>query len=325
MGYKSKSWQMELRKMKKIFSCFMVLIFAVMGAMADDMKIPESVPSSKLHLQKSYSVSQNDIYSTDLFPQMDRKFKLASFPPDRFTLRLKSVDIKLIFQRFGYEISSFESDVVEFEFISSMKENDALEFIQKMYIQHYGKDLQIDKILVRPLGNLPKDYTLIDFSIPNFAVKKNSGSFTMRYRTPDGERIKKFTFIYEIQARLRVAKSTQNIPSSENLSLQNVEEDFIKFERVGAEFVSIEEIQKYSAKSYIRTQMPITKDKIKPRILVKKGDMVRVLGVQEGVSIETLLVAKQSGAYNEIINAQNPDSGKILRIRIVSENKGEIL
>ena len=147
----------------------------------------------------------------------------------------------------------------------------------------------------------------------------------MRYRTPDGERIKKLTFIYEIQARLRVAKSTQNIPSSENLSLQNVEEDFIKFERVGAEFVSIEEIQKYSAKSYIRTQMPITKDKIKPRILVKKGDMVRVLGVQEGVSIETLLVAKQSGAYNEIINAQNPDSGKILRIRIVSESKGEIL
>ncbi|EFR46728.1 flagella basal body P-ring formation protein FlgA [Helicobacter cinaedi CCUG 18818 = ATCC BAA-847] len=299
--------------------------FATMGALADEIEIPKSVPSSKLHLQKSYSVSQNDIYSTDLFPQMDRKFKIASFPPDRFTLRLKSVDIKLIFQRFGYKIISFESDVVEFEFVSSMKENDALEFIQKMYIQHYGKDLQIDKILVRPLGNLPKDYTLIDFSIPNFAVKKNSGSFTMGYRTLDGERIKKLTFIYEIQARLRVAKSTQNIPSSENLSLQNVEEDFIKFERVGAEFVSIEEIQKYSAKSYIRTQMPITKDKLKPRILVKKGDMVSVFNKQEGVSIETLLVAKQSGAYNEIINAQNPDSGKILRIRIVSENKGEIL
>lgn len=317
--------KVELRKMKKICSFFMLWIFAVMGALADDIKIPNSVPSSKLHLQKSYSVSQNNIYSTDLFPQMDRKFKLASFPPDRFTLRLKSVDIKLIFQRFGYEISSFESDVVEFEFVSSMKENDALEFIQKMYIEHYGKDLQIDKILVRPLGSLPKDYALIDFSIPNFAVKKNSGTLTMRYRTPNTEFIKKLSFIYEIQARLRVVKSTQNIHSSENLSLQNVREDFIKFERVGAEFVSIEDIQKYSAKSYIRTQMPITKDKLKPRILVKKGDMVRVFGVQEGVSIETMLVAKQSGAYNEIINAQNPNSGKILRIRVVSENKGEII
>lgn len=303
----------------------MLWIFVAIGAVADDIKIPNSVPSSKLHLQKSYSVSQNNIYSTDLFPQMDRKFKLASFPPDRFTLRLKSVDIKLIFQRFGYEISSFESDVVEFEFVSSMKENDALEFIQKMYIEHYGKDLQIDKILVRPLGSLPKDYTLIDFSIPNFAVKKNSGTLTMRYRTPNTELIKKLSFIYEIQAQLRVVKSTQNIHSSENLSLQNVREDFIQFERVGADFVSIEDIQKYSAKSYIRTQMPITKDKLKPRILVKKGDMVRVFGVQEGVSIETMLVAKQSGAYNEVINAQNPNSGKILRIRVVSENKGEII
>lgn len=315
--------KVELRKMKKIF--FMLWIFVAIGAVADDIKIPNSVPSSKLHLQKSYSVSQNNIYSTDLFPQMDRKFKLASFPPDRFTLRLKSVDIKLIFQRFGYEISSFESDVVEFEFVSSMKENDALEFIQKMYIEHYGKDLQIDKILVRPLGSLPKDYTLIDFSIPNFAVKKNSGTLTMRYRTPNTELIKKLSFIYEIQAQLRVVKSTQNIHSSENLSLQNVREDFIQFERVGADFVSIEDIQKYSAKSYIRTQMPITKDKLKPRILVKKGDMVRVFGVQEGVSIETMLVAKQSGAYNEVINAQNPNSGKILRIRVVSENKGEII
>lgn len=311
--------------MKKIFGFFVLLVFAVMGAVADDIEIPKSVPSSKLHLQKSYQISQNDIYSTDLFPQINRKFKLASFPPDRFTLRLKSVDLKLIFQRFGYEIISFESDIVEFEFVSSMKENDALEFIQKMYIQHYGKDLQIDKILVRPLARLPKDYTLIDFSIPNFAVKKNNGTFAMRYRTPNTEHIKKLSFIYEIQAHLRVAKSTQNIHSSENLSLQNVREDLIKFERVGAEFVSIEDIQKYSAKSYIRIQTPITKDKLKPRILVKKGDMVRVFGIQEGVSIETMFVAKQSGAYNEIINAQNLDSGKILRIRVVSENKGEII
>lgn len=314
-----------LKKTLSFLLFWLFASFATMGALADEIEILNSVPSSKLHLQKSYSVSQNDIYSTDLFPQMDRKFKLASFPPDRFTLRLKSVDIKLIFQRFGYEISSFESDVVEFELVSSMKENDALEFIQKMYIEHYGKDLQIDKILVRPLGNLPKDYTLIDFSIPNFAVKKNSGTFIMRYRTPNTEQIKKLSFVYEIQARLKVVKSTQNIHSSENLNLHNVREDSIKFERVGAEFVSIEDIQKYSAKSYIRTQMPITKDKLKPRILVKKGDMVSVFNKQEGVSIEIMLVAKQSGAYNEIINAQNPNSGKMLRIRIVSENKGEII
>ena len=41
------------------------------------------IPDSKLHLQKSYQISKNDIYSTDIFPQIDKRFKIAKFPTER--------------------------------------------------------------------------------------------------------------------------------------------------------------------------------------------------------------------------------------------------
>ena len=38
-----------------------------------------------------------------------------------------------------------------------------------------------------------------------------------------------------------------------------------------------------------------------------------------------MLEARQNGIYDEIINAKNPASGKILRVRITDVGKGEIL
>lgn len=289
---------------------------------ADDIHMPSS---PKLHLQKSYQVKSEDIYSTDIFPQIDKRFKIDSIPINTFTLIIKSVDLKMMFARYGYEIVSSPGDYVEFRFIPDMREQDGLEFINKMYVRHYGKNLQIHKLLVRPIGKLPKDYSVIDFELSDSGVKKNSGTFSMKYRTPQSQYTKKLSFYYQIQATLQVVRSTQNIHSNENLSSQNVRADSINFERVGREFVSIDDIQNYSAKSYIRSEMIITKDKLKPRILIKKGDRIRVFNQQDGVSVEILLVAKQNGAYNEIINAQNPSSGKILRIRVKSEGAGEAI
>lgn len=71
--------------------------------------------------------------------------------------------------------------------------------------------------------------------------------------------------------------------------------------------------------------MIITRDKIKPRVFVKKGESIHASSTSNGISLEVLLIAKQNGVYNEIINAENPQSGKILRVKVIDEGKGEIL
>ena len=305
--------------MKQFFLFF--VIFANINLIADDI----SIPPSKLSLQKSYQVSKNNIYSTDIFPQIDKRFKIATLPPDKFTLKLKSVDIKLIFARYGYEISSFESEFVEFNFVSDMREDKALDFIQKMYIQHYGKSLEIKKLLVRPIGVLPQQYELLEYELAPPALKKNTGTFVMKYRTGEHSHIKKITFAYMLEGTLEVLKSTQNINVNDTLTPQNTRAERITFERVGAEYISTQEIYNSGAKSYIRVDTAITKDKIKPRIIVKKGDKIRVFSREGGITTEIVLVARQNAVHNEIINAQNPNSGKIIRVKITDEGKGEIL
>lgn len=279
---------------------------------------------SHLQLKKEYIVFDSTIYSTHIFPTISKRFKIATIPPDRFSIELQSVDLKLLFARYGYELS-FDSDVVLFRYVNDMREKDALDFLKKMYIQYYGNRLEIDNILVRPLYTRPIHYEQVDFEIPPSSLKKNTGSFIMKYHIPGKEQQKKLTFIYEIQGSLSVFASTRAINVNENLDEQNTREMKIKFERVNAPFINKDDINSSGAKSYIRADMLITKDKIKPRVLVKKGERIRASNNFSGINAEVVLIARQSGAKNDIINAQNPESGKILRVKILDIGRGEIL
>ncbi len=308
-----------MARLYKIFVVLCLCVYALNGV--DNVTIPDY----KLHLKKDYQVNKSDIYSTDMFPMMDRRFKVATLPPDKFTLTLKSVDIKLIFARYGYEIISFESDYVEFQYVTDMRENNVKEFIEKMYIQHYGNRIHIENLLVRPLNNVPSDYELIQYELPESALKKHNGTLAMKYRTPPNAQMKKLTFIYMIKGTLDVFKSTQNIPVSEIISTSNTRIESVPFERLGTEYMSANELNNSSAKSYIRVNTIITKDKIKPRVIVKKGDKIHVVGYENGISMEVVLEARQNAVYNDIINAKNPSSGKILRVRVTDEGRGELL
>lgn len=281
--------------------------------------------SARLHLLKQYTIHSSEIYSTDVFPFLEKRFKLATLPLDKFTLKLKSVDLKLIFARYGYEIVSFESDVVEFVYAVDMKERNGMDFLQKMYVQHYGENLQIERILLRPLTPLPTQYQVINFELPTQALKRNKGTLIMQYQTSHNSQVKKASLLYEIQARLKVLKSTRVINTNEVIDTHNTSIDSIVFERIWAAYISPNELGKSGAKSYIRADLPITRDKIKARIVVKKGENIRVSSSEGGIALEVVLVAKQNGAYNEVINAQNPSSGKILRVRVIDDGRGEIL
>lgn len=283
------------------------------------------IPSARLHLLKQYMIHSPEIYSTDVFPFLEKRFKLATLPPDKFTLKLKSVDLKLIFARYGYEIVSFDSEMVEFVYAVDMKERDGMEFLQKMYVQHYGENLQIERILLRPLAPLPTEYQTIKFELPTQALKRNKGMLIMQYRTSDNLQVKKASLFYEIQARLKVLKSTRAINTNEVIDVHNTSMDSIVFDRVWTEYIGANELGKSGAKSYIRADLPITKDKIKTRIVIKKGENIRVSSSEGGIVLEVVLIAKQNGAYNEVIKAENPSSGKILRVRVIDDGKGEIL
>lgn len=307
------------------FYCLKLCAFVLMifGACYAQESIQNyDIPPKQLFLAKHYGVSHSEVYSTDIFPKIQKHFKIATIPPDRFTLRLKSVDVKLIFARYGYDLS-FEDTFVEFEFVSDMRESAPLEFLEKMYIQYYGDNIEIKQIQLRPLHDLPKHYTPDDYDFNTSALKKNSGTFVMKYHTSSAN--KQATFLYQIHASLKVIKSTQNISINENLTLQNTKIALIDFEKNRGDLMTPDDVGNSGAKSYIRADLVITKDKIKPRIIVKKGDKIVVSSRQEGVLMEAVLIAKQNAIQNEIINAQNPISGKIIRVKITNEGKGEIL
>lgn len=305
---------------KRILLCLFLMIFGIHCAAEDitDMDI-----NAKLTLKARYNVSQSVIYSSDLFPQIHKKFKIATMPMDKLSFKVKSVDIKLIFARFGYEITSFEDEFVEFVFLGDMLEQKPKEFIKKMYIEYYDENLKLKDIIIRPLGTLPTQYEVISFNIAPNALKKPSGSFEMTYRIENKH--KKISFIYAVVGEINILKANKNLHTNDELNAQNTRIERVVFEKNHTQYAYKTDIDKHSAKSFIRADSIITKDKIKPRIIVKKGENLLAQSQSDGVKLEVRLIARENGAFNDIINAQNPQSGKIIRVKVISEGRADIL
>lgn len=306
--------------MKHLKALTIIILCLCIKLFANDIILPDS----KLTLNQLYHISKNDIYAKDIFPQLDRNFKVASFAPDKFVLRMKTSDLKLLFKRNGYSVDG-EFSVVEFRYINDMRDFEAYEFIKKMYIKHYGENLVIKSLLVKRLNDLPPSFDFLGFELAQTMLKKQSGNFMMKYHTPNDKHTKRATFSYLMNASLQVFKASRDIASNELIDTSNTKLESISFERTLGDYILSSDINNSSAKAYIRANTAITKDKIKPKIIVKKGDDIRVISTELGISAEIILQALQNATYNDIINAKNPQSGKVIRVRVIDVGKGEML
>jgi flagella basal body P-ring formation protein FlgA len=68
----------------------------------------------------------------------------------------------------------------------------------------------------------------------------------------------------------------------------------------------------------------VTGDLIRER-MVKSGDRVRAVVRLGGVEIETVAVAAQTGALNDIISVLNPGTRRVLRGRVVGNGEVEVV
>lgn len=66
-------------------------------------------------------------------------------------------------------------------------------------------------------------------------------------------------------------------------------------------------------------------DKTQALIIVRKNDIITGVYEEGQISIEISLKALENGALNQIIQAKNLESNKILKAKILSGSKAQIL
>lgn len=197
-------------------------------------------------------------------------------------------------------------------------------YIQNAYEQKYKaySFLLSDVLLVVSPKISLEDYRIQSISLDSKNLNRNDGVIILNVVSNDS--LLKLPLGYQVVATIGIYRSSEVIKSLQNITQSNTTKDTIAFERFTQMPITLAQLGKISAKSYIAPNIIITQEKIRPKILIHKKDSFVGVIRDSNIHLETILIARQNGGLGDVIEAFNPQTKKILRVKIIAEGKGEV-
>ncbi|WP_407927221.1 flagellar basal body P-ring formation chaperone FlgA [Helicobacter pylori] len=129
---------------------------------------------------------------------------------------------------------------------------------------------------------------------------------------------------YSVIGSMQAFKSISAIKKDENITANNTKKERIPFGALSNPLLEAA-IDKVSAKHFIPPDTLLSMDKTQALIIVRKNDIITGVYEEGQISIEISLKALENGALNQIIQAKNLESNKILKAKVLSSSKAQIL
>ncbi|MDL0079494.1 flagellar basal body P-ring formation chaperone FlgA [Helicobacter zhangjianzhongii] len=203
-------------------------------------------------------------------------------------------------------------------------------FIEQSYMHAYKDyDLHITQISLQ-IPPSAKDLPDLSCAAPNLctlsanALSKSSG--TLIAKIHNGTSVLSVPIAYNIEAELTIIKTTGLISTNVNITTQNTATTRAKLSALtSTKLLPQSALGKVSARSLIGSGGLITLDKVKERVLVRKGEMITGIIRSDNLTLQTQVQALQNGSQGDIIKVRNQSTQKILRAQIIDESTAEIL
>lgn len=129
---------------------------------------------------------------------------------------------------------------------------------------------------------------------------------------------------YSVIGSMQAFKSIGAIKKDENITANNTQKERIPFGALSNPLLE-GAIDKVSAKHFIPPNTLLSADKTQALIIVRKNDIITGVYEEGQINIEISLKALENGALNQIIQAKNLESNKILKAKVLSSSKAQIL
>ncbi len=268
-------------------------------------------------LKQSYSFSQDKIHSQLLFPKAPY-FLIANFG-EHFELRIPAKKLYALFREKGYPLKEGEQGEILFSYKLPYDASKIEKEIKAMFERFYAPyHLKVEKVYLKPLAEMSGERVkILSAALDEKMLKKNRFIFTSELQI--NEHKKYSPFLCEVKASLEAYVSLAEIRAGEDLSSENVEKRILPFQVFGS--LPATGIENYSARSFIAKDQVILLSKLKPKLIVKKGDWVDVLYREDSIVIEGRFEALQNGSLNQEIMLKNPQSKKQIKAKIIGAKK----
>ena len=277
-----------------------------------------SVPLLALmHLKQQYDFQSTPIYSTTLFPEMQKKFILFHINKARAHYRVKSTDLV---KRFREHNLTLDAGTVRYvNFIKKSPISTAL--LQRQLKNRYHdfyQNLHVKNIRITPrsyLAAMPKNYQLI-FSEKN--LYRSQGIFSIK--TAEKKRL---FFNYSVDAAIEIYAPRRPLKRGDALTQLNTVKKQISFEHFRAKPLETIQNKQYRLRRSMKPKHIITHRDIEFYPIVKKGSTVLVAFQSGSVTLEFSAIASQDGAKNDMITIQKKD-GRRMKARVIAAGRVEI-
>ncbi|MGL2807387.1 flagellar basal body P-ring formation chaperone FlgA [Helicobacter pylori] len=129
---------------------------------------------------------------------------------------------------------------------------------------------------------------------------------------------------YSVIGSMQAFKSISAIKKDENITANNTKKERVLFGALSNPLLE-GAIDRVSAKNFIPPDTLLSMDKTQALIIVRKNDIITGVYEEGQISIEISLKALENGTLNQIIQAKNLESNKILKAKVLSSSKAQIL
>lgn len=208
----------------------------------------------------------------------------------------------------------------------------------KLYNNAYKDyDIKIHNIEVSANKSIDPTASLEEFKFNQVLLKRNSGEFSiiigsLMKNGNDPKNPNKILLYksqvqieYELSATITALKAKENIKTLSTIDASNAEPTRIDLTFSTYPYLLASRLGKVSARSFIARNAIIYENKVRPLLLVKRGQMLDIAYKQSNLSINYQMRAVDNGGLGDIIKVKNEQTNKIFEVRIIGPLKGELL
>ncbi|WP_163498712.1 flagellar basal body P-ring formation chaperone FlgA [Helicobacter suis] len=130
---------------------------------------------------------------------------------------------------------------------------------------------------------------------------------------------------YSLNASIGIYKSKTMLRKDQNLDASNTYFENIPFTHFNALPIDASYINNSSARSFIAPNTILSIDRVGPKILIYKHEIFNATLKEGPIFLETSLQALENGVLNQVIQALNMRSKKVIQVKITGLLKGEVL
>ncbi len=193
--------------------------------------------------------------------------------------------------------------------------------IKKAYLKEY-KDLKLEIETINL--EIPERFSnapILSYELNASNKLKKDGVVFLRLENEPNLRL---PVRYSVVGSMQAFRSIGAIKKDENITANNTQKERVLFGTLSNPLLE-GAIGKVSAKNFIPPNTLLSVDKTQALIIVRKNDIITGVYEEGQISIEISLKALENGALNQIIQAKNLESNKILKAKVLSSSKVQIL